>query len=163
MVRDDYPIAQLISYPLGSLFPALLLAGAYILAARPVPRWLCPAAIGFGLLRSAFAAAGMPGVAYLAALAIEPPVVLAAAWLVHRATPQAGSAVSQRLLAPSLVVLAVVGAIHDAWIASASQVPPGLLVMWVVAVPPLFGVQIHSEWERGRRCCSARASSSRSG
>jgi PAS domain S-box-containing protein len=151
VVRDDYPIAQLIAYPLGSCFPALLLAGAFLLAARPVPGWLCPAAIGFGLLRSALAAAGLPSIAYLVALAVEPPVVLAAAWVVHRATPRTGVALSQRLLAPSLVVLAVVGAIHDAWIASAPQVPPGLLVMWVVAVPPLFGAQIHSEWERGRR------------
>jgi signal transduction histidine kinase/ActR/RegA family two-component response regulator len=151
VVRDEYPLTQLISYPLGSFFPALLLAGAFILSARPIPRWLCPAAIGFGLLRSAFAAAGMPGIAYLSAMVVEPPVVLAAAWLVHRATRTAGVALSQRLLAPSLVALAVVGAIHDAWIAAAHQVPPGLLVMWVVAVPPLFGVQIHSEWERGRR------------
>jgi PAS domain S-box-containing protein len=28
---------------------------------------------------------------------------------------------------------------------------PGLLAIWVVAVPPLFGLQIYSEWERGRR------------
>src|SRR5262245_42379092 len=151
VVRDDFPIAQLIAYPLGSLFPALLLAGAYILAARPVPRWLFPAAIGFGLLRSAFAKAGMLEVAYLAPMVVEPPAVLAAAWLVHRATPRVDVASSQRLLAPSLMVLAAVGAIHDAWIAAAHQVPPGLLVMWVVAVPPLFGVQVHSEWERGRR------------
>jgi PAS domain S-box-containing protein len=33
----------------------------------------------------------------------------------------------------------------------APQFPPGLLAIWAVAVPPLFGVQIHSEWERGRR------------
>jgi PAS domain S-box-containing protein len=151
VVRDSFPLTQLIAFPLGSLFPALLLAGACTLAARPVPRWLCPAAIGVGLLRSGFAAAGMPVAAYLLPLAIEPPVVLVAAWLVHRATPQAGAALSQRLLAPSLVVLAVIGGIHDAWIASASQIAPGLLVMWVMAVPPLFGVQIYSEWERGRR------------
>jgi signal transduction histidine kinase/CheY-like chemotaxis protein len=151
VVRDDYPIAQLIAYPLGSFFPVMLLSGAFLLAARPVPGWLCPAAIGFGLMRSGFAAAGRLDVAYLAALPVELPAVLVAAWLVRRATPPAGVALSQRLLAPSLVVLAVVGAIHNVWMASASQVPPGLLVMWVVAVPPLFGVQIYSEWERGRR------------
>ena len=103
------------------------------------------------MMRAALAAAGMTEIAYAAAVAIEPLAVLAAAWLVHRATPQAGGALSQRLLAPSLVVLAALGALHDAWLIHASQVPPDLLAIWTVAVPPLFGVQIHSEWERGRR------------
>ena len=85
------------------------------------------------------------------ALAIEPITVLAAAWTVHRATPQTDVALSQRLLAPSMFVLAAVGAIHDAWLMQAPQTPSGLLAMWMVVVPPLFGVQIHSEWERGRR------------
>ena len=68
-----------------------------------------------GMMRAAFAAAGMTEIAYAAAVAIEPLAVLAAAWLVHRATPLAGGALSQRLLAPSLVVLAALGALHDAW------------------------------------------------
>ena len=77
--------------------------------------------------------------------------MLATAGVVHRATPRVGVALSQRLLAPSLVVLAVLGALHDAWLMRGPQVSPGLIAMWMVAVPPLFAVQIHSEWERGRR------------
>jgi PAS domain S-box-containing protein len=151
VVRDAYPNLYLLSYPLGSLFPALLLAGALTLATRPVPRWLFPAALVFGTMRAAFASAGMSDVAYTAALAIEPPAVLMAAWIVHCATPPEGAALSQRLLAPSLVVLAAVGAVHDAWLIRATQIPPGLLAMWTVAVPPLFGLQVYAEWERGRR------------
>ena len=151
VVRDAYPAAYLLSHPLGSLFPALLLAGAFVLAARPVPGWLFPVALAYGAFRAGLAAAGMPEVAYAAALVIEPIAVLATARVVHRATPQVGVALSQRLLAPSLVVLAALGALHDAWLMRGPQVSPGLIAMWMVAVPPLFAVQIHSEWERGRR------------
>jgi len=151
VVRDAFPLAYLLSYPLGSLFPALLLAGALALASRPLPRWLFPAALAYGVMRAGLAAAGMPEVSYVAALVIDPLAVLATAWVVHRATPQIGVALSQRLLAPSLVALAALGALHDAWLMHAPQIPSGLLAIWIVAVPPLFGVQIHSEWERGRR------------
>jgi len=47
--------------------------------------------------------------------------------------------------------LAALGALHDAWLMRATQIPSGLLALWVVGVPPLFGLQIHSEWDRGRR------------
>ena len=151
VVRDAFPWASLLGYPLGSLFTALLLAGAFALAARPVPRWFLPLALGYGMLRAGFVAAGMPGVAFVTALTIEPLAVLAAAWIVHRATPRKEVVLSERLLAPSIVVLAVLGAVHVVWFMRTSQFPPGLLAMWVVAVPLLFGVQIHAEWERGRR------------
>ena len=151
VVHDAFPRAYLLSFPLGSLFPALLLAGGCLLASRPIPRWLFPVAFAFGLIRAGLAAEGMPEISYAIALAIEPFAVLAAAWVVHRTTPQTGVVLSQRLVAPSLVVLAAVGAIHDAWLIQVPQIPSGLLAMWMVAVPPLFGVQIHSEWERGRR------------
>ncbi len=151
VVRDTFPSAYLFCFPLGSLFVALLLAGAFVFSARPVPAWFLPLALGYGMLRAAFVAAGIPEVATLSALTIEPFAVLAAAWLVHRATPATGVALSQRLLAPSIVVLAAFGVVHVVWFMSAPQFPPGLLAMWVVAVPVLFGVQIRAEWERGRR------------
>ena len=151
VVRDAFPWAALLCYPLGSLFATLLLGGAFALAARPVPRWFLPLAFGYGALRAGFVAAGMPAVASVTALTLEPLAVLAAAWIVQRATPRKDVALSQRLLAPSMVVLAALGAVHVAWFMRTPQFPPGLLAMWVVAVPLLFGVQIHAEWERGRR------------
>ena len=151
VVRDAFPWASLLCYPLGSLFAALLLAGAFAFAARPVPRWFLPLALGYGMLRAGFVAAGMPGVAAVTALTIEPFAVLAAAWIVRRAMPLENVGLSQRLLAPSIVVLAVLGAVHVVAFMRTPQFPPGLLAMWVVAVPLLFGVQIHAEWERGRR------------
>jgi PAS domain S-box-containing protein len=150
VVRPEFPRAQYLAYPLGSLFPALLLGGTLVLASRPVPRWLLPAALVHGALRVGLVAAGRPGTAWVLTLAVEPLVVLAAAFLAHRATPRAGSR-SERLLAPSLVALAALGVTHVVWMMRAGGVPPGLLAMWVVAVPALFGVQLHAEWERGRR------------
>jgi PAS domain S-box-containing protein len=151
VVRDAFPWAALLCYPLGSLFAGLLLAGAFAFAARPVPRWFLPLVLGYGTLRAGFVAAGMPGVAFVTALTLEPLAVLAAAWIVHRATPRDTVALSQRLLAPSIVVLAALGVVHVVWFMRTPQFPPGLLAMWVVTVPLLFGVQVHAEWERGRR------------
>jgi PAS domain S-box-containing protein len=151
IVRDDFPHAQLLAYPLGTLFPALLLSGAFVLASRPIPRWLLPAALAFGAMRAGIAAAGLPAIALALSLAIDPFVVLAAAVVVHRAKPRVGAGRSQRWLAPSLVVLAALGAIHVIGLMRGEGVPPGLLAMWVVSVPPLFGVQLHAEWARGRQ------------
>ncbi len=151
VVRDDFPHAQFLAYPLGSLFPALLLSGALALAARPRPRWLLPAALLYGVLRAGLAAAGLHAQAWGVSLAVDPFVVLAAALVVYRATPATDAALSQRLLAPSFCALAVVGVAHVAWMMRADTVPSGLLVMWVVAVPSLLGVQIHAEWQRARR------------
>ena len=53
VVHDAYPVAYLLSHPLGSLFPALLLAGALVLAARPIPGWLFPVALAYGAFRAA--------------------------------------------------------------------------------------------------------------
>jgi PAS domain S-box-containing protein len=151
VVRDAFPWLSLLGYPLGSLFATLLLAGALVFAARPVPAWLLPLALVYGLARAGFVAAGLPGIALVTGLTLEPSQVLAAAWIVHCATPRPAIGLSQRLLAPSIAVLAVAGAIHVAWFMHESTFPPGLLAMWVVAVPPLFGIQIHAEWDRGRR------------
>jgi PAS domain S-box-containing protein len=151
LVRDSFPLALYLAFPLGSLFPVLLLAGALRLAARPVPRWLLPLGFAYGCARAAVAATGLVWVAWAAALCIEPLLVLAAAWVTYQATPRADIAWSERLLAPSLVVLAALGAVHVAWLMRVEGVPQGLLAMWVVAVPSLLGVQLHSQWERGRR------------
>jgi PAS domain S-box-containing protein len=150
LVRQEFPNASFLAYPLGSLFPALLLAGACLRTARGIPGWLLPAALAFGAARAALVAAGHVELAFLASLAVEPAAVLLAGWLVWRARPRAGVSLAQRLLGPSFAVLAVVGAIHVAWVMHADSVAPGLLAMWVVAVPSLFGLQVFAEWERGR-------------
>ena len=151
LVRDAFPHAPLVAYPLGSAFPALLVAGALALGGRRVPRWLLPAALVHGLLRSALAAAGETRLSWALALAVEPAVVVTSAWLVWRATPRAGVSRSERWLAPSLVLLAALGAVHVVSMMETGRVSPGLLAMWVVSVPSLVGVQLHAEWERGRR------------
>ena len=151
VVRDAFPWAYYLSFPLGSAFPALLLAGALLLASRPVPGWLIPAAVGFGVLRAGLQIGAGPELAFGVALVVEPLVVLAAAWLAYRALPRQGASRAERLVAPSLVLLAIAGAVHLVWMMRASEVSPALMVMWVSAVPPLFGVQVYAEWERMRR------------
>jgi len=151
VLRQTFPWDDLLSYPLGSLFAALLLGGALVFAGRTVPRWFLPLAFVYGVLRGVCVVAGAPVVATLTGITLEPLAVLAAAWIVHRATPYEDAGRSQRWLAPSLALLAVFGAVHVLWSASATPFPPGLLAMWVVAVPPLFGLQLHAEWARGTR------------
>jgi hypothetical protein len=150
VVRDEFPRLQLLAYPLGSLFPVLLLGGALVLAGRRVPRWLLPGALAYGGLRLGLVAAGRTQAAWWLALALEPIAVLSAAWLAKRAVAPDASR-SERLLAPSFVALAALGITHVVWMTSAERVPAGLLAMWAVSVPVLFGVQLHAEWERGRR------------
>jgi PAS domain S-box-containing protein len=151
VVERAFPHAAPLSLPLGSLFPSLLLAGALRMAARPVPPWLLPATLVYGGLRAALAASGHPALAWGLASVLEPALVLSAALLVWRATPKSGTALSQRLLAPSIGVLTVLGAVHVIWMLRVEHMPPALLAMWLVAVPFLFGLQLHAEWERSRR------------
>jgi PAS domain S-box-containing protein len=157
IVQREFPLAHYLAYPLGTLFPALLLAGGFAFARRPVPRALLPVALGFGALRVALAATGHPHLAWASALSVEPAAVLATAWLVWRATPERGVSLSQRLLGPSLLLLAAAGIVHVVWMmrvevaGAVTEVPPGLLAMWVVTVPLLFGIQLHAEWERSLR------------
>jgi signal transduction histidine kinase/CheY-like chemotaxis protein len=151
LLRDEFPHAPLLAYPLGSSFPALLLGGALALGGRQVPRWLLPGAFALGLLRSAVAAAGQTRLSWGLALAIEPACALASAWLVWRAIPRTGASLSERLLAPSIVLLGALGAVHIVAMMQTGRVSPGLLAMWVVSVPSLLGVQLHAEWERSRR------------
>jgi PAS domain S-box-containing protein len=151
MVREDYPHAALLAHPLGTLFAALLLAGGFLHAERAIPRWLLPGALAFGTARAGIAAARSHEAALATALAVEPLLVLAAAWLVWRTTPPDEDSLAQRLLAPSFVVLALLGTVHLLWLIERAGVAPGLLVMWVVGAPSLFGLQLYTQWERSHR------------
>jgi PAS domain S-box-containing protein len=150
LVRDAFPQAFLLAFPLGTLFPMLLLAGALVLAGRRIPGWLLPGALLYGLARAGVAAAGYPALAWAGA-AVEPVAVLAAAWIIHRAQPRGAASRSQRLLAPSFVVLALIGTLHVALMTSEGKPPAALVAIWVAAIPSLFGLQVHAEWERARR------------
>jgi CheY-like chemotaxis protein len=143
--------AHFLSYPLGTLFPALLLAGALVLAERRPPAWLFPLALAFGALRIALSAVDLVPAAYGISLAVEPLAVLAAAVFAFRATPRAGASLAQRLLAPSFVFLAAVGVVHSAWLMREESVPPSLFAFWIMAAPPVFAVQLQAGSDRARQ------------
>jgi len=59
LLQDELPLVRFLSYALGPLFAALMLAGALSLAERAVPPWLVPAALVLGALRLALAGADL--------------------------------------------------------------------------------------------------------
>lgn len=142
---------RFLSHPLGTLFPALLLAGTLVLAGRRPPAWLFPVALAFGALRALLSAAELAPVAYGLSLAVEPLAVLAAAFLAFRATPLAGASLAQRLLGPSFLFLAAAGAFHSAWLMGDETVPAGLFAFWIMAGPPVLAVQLQAGSDRARQ------------
>lgn len=143
--------AHFLSYPLGTLFPALLLAGALVLAERRPPAWLFPLALAFGAVRIALSAFELVPAAYGLSLAVEPFAVLAAAVFAFRATPRVGASLAQRLLGPSFLFLAAAGAFHSAWLMREEVVPPSLFAFWIMAAPPVLAVQLQAGSDRARQ------------
>ena len=150
-MKDGVDWAHFLSYPLGTLFPALLLAGALVLVGRRPPPWLFPLALAFGAARAALSAFELTSAAYGLALAVEPVAILAAAVLAFRATPPAGASLAQRLLGPSFLFLAAAGAFHSAWLMREEVVPPSLFAFWIMAAPPVLAVQLQAGSDRARQ------------
>jgi PAS domain S-box-containing protein len=149
LLGENHPALRALSFPFGTLFPWFLLAGALVLAERRVPRALFPVALGLGAVRTLLALALGEPVAYAAALATDLPVVLVSARFAGQAVPREGPSRTQRLLAPGLLVLAAGGGLHLLW--SATRAPiDWILTLWMLATPPLLGLQLRvgSEWNR---------------
>jgi PAS domain S-box-containing protein len=143
---------HLAGYPLGTLFVALLLGGALILAERPVPGWLFPVALLVGGVRTALAAAGDPEAAYAVTTAIGPIAVLAAASFARQATRGPDISWAERMLAPACVALATGLGVHGvSLMLSGGTIPPGLLAFWILIGPPILGIQIQAGSERNAR------------
>jgi hypothetical protein len=75
-LHAEYRWLSLAGFPLGTLFPALLLAGALGMHQRRAPTWLFLAALALGAVRAFFAARGQTELVYGLALAFETPVIL---------------------------------------------------------------------------------------
>ncbi len=150
-MKEGVDWAHFLSYPLGTLFPALLLAGALVLVGRRPPAWLIPLALAFGAARAALSALELTSAAYALALAVEPLVILAAAILAFRATPRAGASLAQRLLGPSFLFLAAAGVVHSASLMREEVVPPTLFAFWIMACPPVLAVQLQAGSDRARQ------------
>ena len=157
LLAPSRPALGALSFPFGTLFPWFLLAGALVLAGRRVPVLLFPVALVVGGVRAALAGFVGEPAAYLAALVTDLPAVLAAVFFAYRAAPRPHASVPQRMLAPALLALAGAGTLHLLWSASGGHLER-ILTLWMLATPPLLGLQLRvgAEWtrrelERGRR------------
>jgi PAS domain S-box-containing protein len=157
LLGERWPALTALSLPFGTLFPWFLLSGARVLAEQPVPRWLLPLGLGLGGLRTVLALVAGEPLAHAAGFVTDLPAVLAAAAYARRAVPAEPSA-AQRLLAPSLVVLAGAGALHLT-LQAAALPHDGLLVLWMFATPPMLGLQLRvaAEWTRRQLVHARRA------
>jgi len=138
------------AYVLGSLFPALILAGTFSYGRRPVPTWLLPGALLIGLVRAGLVETGAVGFANGLALLVEPPIVLAAAWLALGEARRPASSVAQLLLPVAFVMLALIeGATAISWIRLGN---PSTVITagWVLVAPLTLGFQILALGERNR-------------
>jgi len=149
LLAASRPALRLASYPLGTLFPWFLLAGAILLSERRVPGWLLPLGLGLGALRSVLAGLGFVPAAYLSGFVFDLPAVLAAGLFARRAVPPEAASRTQRLLPASFVLLAFIGGLYLFWQATA-QPQDWLLTLWMLSAPPLLGLQLRvsAEWTR---------------
>jgi hypothetical protein len=150
LMGGAWPRLELAAHPLGTMFAALLLSGSLLFAGRRVPRWLFPAALAWGATRAGVDAIAGKGAAYALGCAVEPFAVLAAAVVSIEGVGGRRAAWSERLLGPSLAMLALAGFAHLGWLA-AGRAPSALGPLWVVVAPFAFGVQIQAAADRLRR------------
>ena len=132
------------------LFSILLLAGVLGWAGREVPRWFIPAGVGVGLARAGLCVAGLEAGTSLLVLAVEAPVVAAAAVIHHRHVVPRRSSPICRLIAPALLLVATL----QAWEAlqdlslGASQTP---WIAWALVGAVLATLLIVSAIDEERR------------
>jgi len=138
------------AYVLGSLFPALILAGALSYARRAIPTWLLPGALLWGLVRAGLAENGGIAIAQALSLLVEPGLMLAAAWVALGPARDSAPALMPRLLPVAFVMLALVeGATAISWILL-EDISKLVTAGWVVVGPLTLGLQIQAVGERSR-------------
>jgi hypothetical protein len=149
LIANHHPALDGLGLPFGTLFPWFLLAGALVLAERPVPAWLLPLGLGLGSVRSLLAGLGFEEAGYLVGFVTDLPAVLGAAVYARRAIPRAEASATQRALPGALVVLTGIGALH--LLIQALEAPQDwLLALWMFVTPPMLGLQLRvgAEWTR---------------
>jgi PAS domain S-box-containing protein len=146
---DAKPLVVGLSHVCGSLFPALLLAGALAFRSGRIPAWPVPAGIGLGLLRWALLASGRPDLGLVIAAPGELPFTLGAAAVMWRAARDRPRSFPEQILGPALVLLAFINAADP--IARLLGLPMApLLVCWITASLAVALLQVAAFVERGR-------------
>lgn len=106
-VAGENSVLHLVGRTADSLFPVLLLAGAYAFADRAIPRWLVPVAAGLILAEYALVVAFEPARAAALGSLIELPLEIAAARIVWIGSPRGRGGFAERILAAMLFAVAV--------------------------------------------------------
>jgi PAS domain S-box-containing protein len=114
----------------GTLFPALLLAGALAYQERRVPPWLLPAAVAIGVVRTGLAAGGQTALAFGSGIPLEPAAEIAAAWVLLPLTSRDSASFAQRALAPLFLGVAVLDAASSVSPLLGDPLPPLILWSW---------------------------------
>ncbi len=148
MLSDRFPGFYYLALGLASLFPALLLAGAFLYADRAVPRWLLPAGLLLGGVRAIAYFAGWRIGPHFLALLLEPLAVVAAAVIVHRASSRLNLSLLHRLIAPGLLLVAIVEATDASLPLLGNPKVPWL--SWLLVAIPLASIQLSASVDRLR-------------
>jgi len=138
-------------YTLATLYSALLLAGALRYAAREVPVWLPVGAAVIGAARGFAFLGGHPEWAQGMALTVETSLVLLAAGVVARAQTHGPRTLSQTLLMPALVLVALLEAATALAQFGGAALPDRVIGAWLLAAPGLLALQLSAWAEVGRR------------
>lgn len=154
LISHVLPQVQVAVHPLGTICAALLLAGALVMADRPVPRWLLSAALAFGLLRALVASVWGMSAGYGLGLVVEPLLSFAAAYALRPVARHPAAGFAERWLASSFVGIGIFGAGHLAWMAAGGG-PDHSAPLWIFVAPIVIGLEIQASSDRLRRVSQA--------
>lgn len=153
LLIPEYPAIEAIG-PLFSTFVApLMLIGAFAHTDRPEPIWILPTSFFVSALRAAGYLLGHPEHSISIAMATEPMVAFAAAWIIlhPRREPASPVPVNDRILAVGFLLYGVVE-YFDAWSRSHGGFGWTNWIAWISVGLPLATIQIALHLDRfGRR------------
>ena len=147
---SEHPSVAPFTVALATLFPFLLLVGAFGAAEQRAPRWIVPTGLAVAATRALCVLAELPGAAALLSLLFEPAAAIAAAVVYHRAVvPQRLSPLT-RWVSPWILVVGGVEA-WDAIVDLGAGPMQAPWTIWFAAAVPLAAILIVSAIDDDRR------------
>jgi len=138
------------THALGSLFPALILAGTFAYSRRRLPRWLLPAALGFCVVRGVLTVTGFSTLAHIIGPPVEAAATLAAAWLIFEVSRTSTASIPQRLLPWALVSVALLDVTTAMTEMLRAEAMTTVLLGWCAVGPLTVGLQMLAVSSRER-------------